>query len=286
VRSALNFLYREEPVPDSLTTRLSQAAGRYVTDAARNTTLATATRYGKSVARVPSGLETCGYCLMLCSRGFVYANEATALAASHSGCDCMAIAADTKNRYDREVLEGYDPEWLKEVWDDITHTVGDTNTNAVTKEMARRDPAWIWKGIVPKIDSEPKELLDTIRRKRPWEERTALRLAKHGYKTTFIVDSRNYYDEQLGLWQRVGLSDTKQGAEFKAIVEARGGSSIDSALRNASHKEGVRFVVVDNSEAKYLTDEETERHIRRHMQKRRITNIVMVRHDESLMLIK
>lgn len=44
-------------------------------------------------ARVATGAETCGWCLMLCSRGPVYASEASAggLHAWHDGCDCKVV---------------------------------------------------------------------------------------------------------------------------------------------------------------------------------------------------
>jgi hypothetical protein len=116
VRSALNFIYRDEPTPKALINRLSSHLKRYVTSSARNTTIATAERYGKRWARVPSGLETCSYCLMLCSRGFVYKSEKAAHSGFHDNCDCMVIASDTDNPFERSVLEGYDPEHLYEQW--------------------------------------------------------------------------------------------------------------------------------------------------------------------------
>ena len=41
-------------------------------------------------ARVPTGRETCGFCFMLASQGYVYRSAATA-ARSHPGCDCVAV---------------------------------------------------------------------------------------------------------------------------------------------------------------------------------------------------
>lgn len=61
-------------------------------------------------ARVPSGAETCDFCLMLASRGFVYRSEVNA-SHSHHGCDCRV----TPSWKAREV-QGYDPTTLYDQW--------------------------------------------------------------------------------------------------------------------------------------------------------------------------
>lgn len=60
------------------------------------------------VARVPTGSETCAWCLMLASRGAVYASKATALAASHGDCDCVLTVMWDGDR----MPKGYDPDAL------------------------------------------------------------------------------------------------------------------------------------------------------------------------------
>lgn len=42
-------------------------------------------------ARVPSGDETCPWCFMLASRGFVYHSEEYASHGRHKGCDCVVL---------------------------------------------------------------------------------------------------------------------------------------------------------------------------------------------------
>lgn len=54
-------------------------------------------------ARVPAGAETCGFCLMLASRGFAY-STADAASHAHAGCDCRVVAG-----FDGLEVEGYDP---------------------------------------------------------------------------------------------------------------------------------------------------------------------------------
>ena len=68
-------------------------------------------------ARVPTGAETCDFCLMLASRGFVYSSEATAGAVKldhyHSGCDCRVVC-----QWDGGGVEGYDTQAIYDRWQD------------------------------------------------------------------------------------------------------------------------------------------------------------------------
>lgn len=73
-------------------------------------------------ARVPSGFETCAFCFMLASRGFVYHSEATAkgLHGYHDNCDCCIVpGAKGRTR-----IEGYDPEGMYERWYRCVEAIG------------------------------------------------------------------------------------------------------------------------------------------------------------------
>lgn len=61
-------------------------------------------------ARVPSGAETCSFCLMLASRGFVY-RSAEAASHAHAGCDCRVVPG-----FPGMEVEGYDPDALLAEW--------------------------------------------------------------------------------------------------------------------------------------------------------------------------
>lgn len=76
-------------------------------------------------ARVPDGAETCDFCLMLASRGFVYQSEAAASHA-HSGCDCRTVPS-----WRSQGVEGYDPRALYGRWQDAI--------DAKAKERAERN---------------------------------------------------------------------------------------------------------------------------------------------------
>lgn len=65
-------------------------------------------------ARVPSGGETCRFCIMLASRGFVYHSEEAAGENSHyhANCDCRIVpgfAGET-------TIPGYDPDRYYDMW--------------------------------------------------------------------------------------------------------------------------------------------------------------------------
>lgn len=78
-----------------------RAAGACVTLNARRDPL------GPAFARVPTGPETCEFCVMLASRGYVYhsAESAGSLTHWHANCDCVIVP-----RFDESYeIEGYDP---------------------------------------------------------------------------------------------------------------------------------------------------------------------------------
>ena len=64
-------------------------------------------------ARVPSGSETCMFCLMLASRGFVYTSKLAAgeLGHYHPNCDCRIVPS-----WNRETVQDYHPKSLYMKW--------------------------------------------------------------------------------------------------------------------------------------------------------------------------
>lgn len=67
-------------------------------------------------ARVPTGRDTCTFCLMLASRGFAYKSEANAGKYDHfhANCDCRIIPG-----FDGMEVEGYDPDALYDQWKEL-----------------------------------------------------------------------------------------------------------------------------------------------------------------------
>lgn len=93
-------------------------------------------QYQVRYARVPCGTETCDFCLMLASRGFVYLSEESAEGTNHvhRGCDCVVVpgvghfedGAERTSMGDwvqDTTIEGMDRDDLTELhgrWSDIT----------------------------------------------------------------------------------------------------------------------------------------------------------------------
>ena len=72
---------------------------------------------GVRFARVPTGRETCTFCIMLASRGAVYHTRKSAgeFKHFHRHCDCKVVPG-FEDDPDAELVEGYKPKELYEVW--------------------------------------------------------------------------------------------------------------------------------------------------------------------------
>lgn len=74
-------------------------------------------RDGLRYARVPMGGETCTFCIMLASRGFVYKSAKTAGEGNHFHTNCRCKVVPQFDKRGREtVVEGYDPDELLDRW--------------------------------------------------------------------------------------------------------------------------------------------------------------------------
>lgn len=210
-------------------------------------------------ARVPSGRETCAFCFMLSSRGFAYHSELTAkgrgLHGMHNHCDCIVVPGiDGKTR-----IEGYDPDAMYRRWKDCAKAVGEdadtfsyANRQKIMDEVSRRDWKWLYSGT----GCDPTFTTSSVeRRVQPHELRTAKRLSRdHGLPCCFIQDFEWVVDP-TGSKKRVGLPDLEDGTELKAVQESRNAlGAMDNYLSNAQGKKGLMRVVVDNTEAKYISD--------------------------------
>lgn len=202
---------------DALSTKAHGAVGR----AANRTTIRNAERdYRKGVryARVPTGKETCGFCLMLASRGFDYKSRESAgytwgaFNRFHDRCDCRVVAGDADT-----VVEGYDPDWLYDAYLDARETVNpegirasmpgaetsDVNkriTDSICNELGMRSRGWSWEG--KPADSQKSEYSK-------WTDQ----LAAHGLATSIT--------------EREG-SPLRMNGRAWGVGDATGGSVADS----------------------------------------------------------
>lgn len=211
---------------DSFAQKLAARAYENVGRAANKTTIHNAERdYSKGVryARVPTGKETCGFCLMLASRGFDYKSRKSAgdmgfgFNRFHDRCDCRVVAGD-----DFTTVEGYDPDWLYDVYLDARSTIDPASirremaglpaqivnkkiTDEICKEINRRSLDWSWNG--GKVESGTGEY-----------KRFTAALAEHGYATS-ITDREGAPLRMSGLtW---GMADATGGDVSSSISTMR-----------------------------------------------------------------
>lgn len=92
-------------------------------------------RRGVRYARVPTGAETCTFCRMLSSRGFVYRSEESAnlFGHNHRGCNCAVVPST-----DADGLEGYDPDREYDIWQMYEKIDADTSLSRAENEAAKR----------------------------------------------------------------------------------------------------------------------------------------------------
>lgn len=136
-------------------------------------------------ARVPSGAETCPFCLMIASFGFHYSKDT---GHNHPNCDCRAVPG-----FDGMTVGGYDPEGMYRRYDQCLKTLGGRDSvrsdwrsmpdderkayvakhggsesdafekyleKRVSNEIGTRDPGWFRDGAIPEIDyQKPREAM-------------------------------------------------------------------------------------------------------------------------------
>lgn len=166
-------------------------------------------------ARVPSGLETCAFCFMLASRGFVYHTESDAGGSGHSyhqHCDCIVVPGFHESELDPDgQIEGYKPNELYERYKDCKRAVTDPDgswsyrwfkenyvetgkyedtpegwerwkRNQLVKEIRTRDFNWLWTG---KPTSYSKEKGAKPLKK---EDEVSMLLTKHGFNVLALKE--------------------------------------------------------------------------------------------------
>lgn len=233
-------------------------------------------------ARIPSGVETCMFCLMLASRGFVYtsADAAGADGHYHPNCDCRIVPG-----FKGMDVQGYDPEGLYARYMDCVDTLDDDGlyrqyktlsdehrvrinfdeykTKQILAEMRTRDPLWLNKGIAPSITYETKELEWIIKHERPHEITTAKRVSAHGISPDFVYDEKIITDAATGQKRKIGLADFKDGTEIKTLFDASTFNTLDGYIKNASRKANAKRLIFDNTDNEAASDIQIEGYLER-----------------------
>ena len=261
--------------------------GFYVKREAFQNMLQNCSKNGVRYARVPSGRETCAFCFMLASRGFVYYTKQSAGEgfghSYHRHCDCIIVPGfheGTGINADKQI-EGYEPSKLYKRYKSCLDTVQtpqhtwDTDAfNADVRagkigasdwekwklkrlcaEINSRDANWLWRNEKPEVKWEDISIKQKQEKNAPHELRTAERLAQNGINVIFQNDQKKVTKD--GKTYRIGLPDLADGTEIKTFMSTKNAQgAIDNAFDNSNNKEGLQHVLIDNYECTALTDEE------------------------------
>ena len=205
---------------DQFINNLAARAYDHALHAANNTMSSNANRdedfkAGMRWARVPTGRETCGFCVMLASRGFAYRTRESAggiygssINTYHSHCDCRVVPGDAFTE-----VEGYDPDWLYDVYKDARDTIekqaryewsnmSEEQQNAYKSkghgaydkflrnktiaEINRRNKEWVYDKKSGKVTVEEFATPDD------YEMSSAEIISNHGYDVEFKARSLDY----------------------------------------------------------------------------------------------
>lgn len=160
-------------------------------------------------ARVPSGAETCGFCLMLSSFGFHYTTEEAA-GHAHDGCDCRVVPS-----FGKASVKGYDSDGMYSRYQGVLDTLGGRDgiraewdalpreereayiashgkkegaafqkylNKRVSQEIETRDPKWFKTGKKPMVTKE--NGAKPLRK----EKDVCEHLSENGYSVKFLKE--------------------------------------------------------------------------------------------------
>lgn len=247
----------------------ARACGEFASNnamlALNETMLANAKRdkKGARFARVPTGKETCAFCLMLATRGAVYWSRKSAGEFNHfhRNCDCKVVPS-YEGQYG-EYVEGYSAKALDKRLTGIAkfYGIGDpyTHISDMNKVLQLYSPEYLVFGETPTVtyESEEAKAYKAKDKNHRQEVFTAQALSPYGLKTEFIIDQKG----QNGL--NVGLADLSSGLELKTLKDASSFNTINEYLKKASKKQGAIAIVFDNRGNNGLTDDELLEMLRR-----------------------
>lgn len=241
---------------------------------------------GARFARVPTGFETCTFCLMLASRGAVehMRKSAGEWKHFHRGCDCKVVPSFEDNP-DAEVVEGVRPKGLRERMALMEKQTGvsfaDKKASRKLSEfVALHDRDWLLTGKAPEVGyadeaTKAKKLKD---KDHPAEARVANRLCVHEFRAVFVDDEVPVLKEETGRLRIVGLPDLDTGLEIKNVQSAKSENTISKHIGKAKRKQGYRQIVIDVSENPNISDEEARDMIASSLRRHSMPSALMVNH--------
>ena len=245
---------------------------------------------GAMFARVPTGTETCAFCLMLASRGAVYHSRKTAgeWRHFHRRCDCKVVPSFDPDP-DAEVVKGVKPKELYERTVLMERQTGlsfaDSKAHRKLSDfMAFHDRDWLLTGKVPEVGCEDeatqaKKLKD---KDHPAEVRVANLLRVHGFRTVFVDDEVSVLDEETGRLQIVGLPDLDTGLEINNVSSVKSENTTSKHIGTAKKKRGFKQIVIGVSDNDNLSDEEARRMIASSLRRHSMSSALMISHEGEI----
>ena len=241
---------------------------------------------GARFARVPTGFETCAFCLMLASRGAVYHSRKAAgeFRHFHRNCDCKVVQSFDDD-LEAELVQGIKPRELYERMRLMEKQTGlsfdDSKASRKLSEfIALHDEDWLLTGKVPEVGyvdeaTKAKKIKD---KDHPAEVMVANRLCAHGFRAVFVDDEVAVLNEETGRLQIVGLPDLDTGLEIKNVSSAKSENTISKHIGKAKKKRGFKQIVIDVSENDNLSDEEARLMIASSLRRHSMSSALMINH--------
>ena len=130
--------------------------------------------------------------------------------------------------------------------------------SALSREMKLRNAQWLMDGATPKFDTYESEEAKAFKyqnkqstKQHEKELKTAERIAKYGFDTTFVIDEiRDLKENRI-----IGLADLKSGLELKTLENASSYNTIDGYIAQTSKKQNATALIFDNYDNEDLSDE-------------------------------
>lgn len=152
---------------------------------------------GARFARVPTGFETCTFCLMLASRGAVYHTRKSAgeFKHFHRHCDCKVVPG-FEDDPDAELVEGVRPKELRNLHAQLKEIDEDSNLSANQKDVlkrralnlaaARSNPSTDYRADNLDLSALTPGELKKMQKKNPLEWESYVQLSRLGYKQRLL----------------------------------------------------------------------------------------------------
>lgn len=199
-------------------------------------------------ARVPTGAETCEWCIMLASKGFTYRSKKSAIgnykkksrsgstSHGHPGCDCRIVQG-----YPNMEVEGYDPKSYYALWKKSE----DMKAEGLPTEQRTAILAAMRDRLIPHYSAQPTELADLYQKgiDSAWHEFKGLGKSAESYEATVGAFLRDM-GEATGIEISGAYTRNHRG---KTLFAEPDGNELWAASRLVGIEPSIEFLPSDRS---------------------------------------